>query len=307
VEKNYLAIEIGGTKLQIVIGDQSATIKERIRYDINKSKGAIGIQSQIEEGVKKLKAKYEPVALGVGFGGPINSNTGEIITSHQIQGWTGFNLKNWLKTIVNIPVFVENDANLAALGEAIHGAGKKFSKVFYVTLGSGVGGGFIDSGEVYHGAIPGEAEIGHIRLDKQGNTIELKCSGWAVDQKVIAYTKQNPESVLAKLAAHATAGQARFINAAIEKGDKGAENILIETADDIAFGFSHAVHLFHPEIIIVGGGLSAMGEILRKSIASSIPNYILKAFLPGPAIVLAGLGEDVVPIGALELAIRKSK
>src|SRR5437867_2964353 len=83
-----------------------------------------------------------------------------------------------------IQVTVDNDANIGALGEAVRGAGVGKNPVFYVTLGSGVGGGLVVDGSIYHGATPGEAEIGHVRLDRTGLRVEERCSGWAVDEKI---------------------------------------------------------------------------------------------------------------------------
>ena len=98
--------------------------------------------------------------------------TGKICCSHQIEGWSDFDLGGWLKKLTGALVFVDNDANVAALGEASHGAGRNANPVFYVTLGSGVGGGLVVDGRIYHGATPGEAEIGHVRLDRAGTILE---------------------------------------------------------------------------------------------------------------------------------------
>jgi glucokinase len=89
-----------------------------------------------------------------------------------------------MQELVHVPVQVDNDANTAALAEGVRGAGKHSNPVFYVTLGSGVGGGLAVNGAIFHGAIPGEAEIGHVRLDKSGTIVEKRCSGWAVDRRI---------------------------------------------------------------------------------------------------------------------------
>ena len=100
----------------------------------------------------------------------------------------------------------------------------------------------------------------------------------------------------------AEGGESRHLRAALEAGDPVARKILAEVADDLAFALSHAVHLFHPEIIVVGGGLSLVGEPLRAAMATALPPYLMEAFHPGPRVALAGLGEDSVPVGALALA-----
>lgn len=300
----YLAIEIGGTKLQVVVGDASGRIVQRQRLAVDRTHGGNGIRAQIEKTLAELIPALRPVAIGVGFGGPVDWRTGRIQCSHQIGGWTDFALGDWLQSISQIPVRIENDANTAALGEAIRGAGMGCNPVFYVTLGSGVGGGLVVEGTIYHGAIPGEAELGHVRLDRQGATVESRCSGWAVDQKIRTLCADHPGSALARWTGDSKGGEARHLAKALAAEDGLAQQILGETADDLAFGLSHVVHLFHPERIILGGGLSLAGEPLRVAVEQRLTGYIMKAFAPGPTIQLAALGEDAVPVGALLLAAR---
>lgn len=302
MEAFYLGIEIGGSKLPIVLGDQSARIVHRWRAVVDAAKGGAGIRAQISEIVAQARSMAVLRGVGAGFGGPVDWRTGRICCSHQVEGWADFELRDWLQSIAGAPVRVDNDANTAALGEALHGAGKGKNPVFYVTLGSGVGGGLAVDGRIYHGAAPGEVEIGHVRLDRAGATVESRCSGWAVDRKIRAFAKGSPGSVLARLAQGMNGGEALHLLPALQEGDAGARQILDETAQDLAFGLSHVVHLLHPEIIVIGGGLSLLGEPLRAAVASHLPGFIMDAFKPGPDVALAALGEDAVPTGALELA-----
>src|SRR6266487_5854589 len=122
-EQIFIGIEIGGTKLQLVCADASLVIDEHLSLEVNKENGARGIQQQIEEGIQKIKGDKKLSAVGVGFGGPVNYKTGRINVSHQIAGWEDFNLQQWLRDLTGVPVFIDNDANVAALGEAVHGAG----------------------------------------------------------------------------------------------------------------------------------------------------------------------------------------
>lgn len=303
----HIGIEIGGTKLQLVAGTELGAIIDRRRYSIDGFKGADGIREQIAAGLLELLKKHRAISIGVGFGGPVDYGTGRIARSHQIEGWSGFELEAWLKEKSNLPVKVENDANVAALGEAIAGAGKGSNPVFYVTLGSGVGGGLVVDGKIYHGAKPGESEIGHVRLDKSGTIVEQRCSGWAVDQKIRQAVPSEPDTLLAGLIGNETRGEARFLRTAFDQSDDLAISILNETADDLAFGLSHVTQLMHPEAIILGGGLSLIGEPLRAAVEKNIRLYLMEVFGAGPDVRLAGLGEDAVPSGALLLAaIRNS-
>jgi glucokinase len=297
-----LGIEIGGSKLQLVLGDAAGKIVERRKLAVDPAQGAAGIRRQIEGVLPELLQGRQVSSVGVGFGGPVDWQTGRICRSHHIEGWSDFDLGGWLRQLVGAPVAADNDANVAALGEALCGAGIGFSPVFYVTLGSGVGGGLVVDGKIYHGAKPGEAEIGHVRLDRDGTIVEARCSGWAVDGRIRELKAKEPGSLLAQLTVGETGGEAKHLAAAWQKGDAAAKRLLQETAEDLALGLSHVVHLFHPEIIILGGGLSGVGEPLRASVESALRHFVMEAFAPGPRIGLAALGEDAVPVGAVKLA-----
>jgi glucokinase len=184
----------------------------------------------------------------------------------------------------------------------LHGAGAGLSPVFYTNSGSGVGGGLVVEGRLYHGAPPGEAEFGHLRLDQMGTIVEDRCSGWAVDRKVRDVARARPDGVLGKLYAGQHGGEARHLAAALAQGDPDAAAILRSTAADHAFALSHVAHLFHPAVIVLGGGLALLGEPWRAAVAEALPCLVMEAFHPVPPVKLAALGEDVVPVGALALA-----
>lgn len=298
----FAGIEIGGTKLQLVTGDEKGAILERRKLTVEAGQGAPGIRRQIEAALPELLAGRKLDAIGVGFGGPVDWRTGRICRSHQIEGWSEFALAGWLRRLGKAPVFVDNDANVAALGEARQGSGVGANPVFYVTLGSGVGGGLVVDGNIYHGATPGEAEIGHIRLDRNGTTVESRCSGWAVDARIRELAKTEPASRLGRKLKGSSGGEAGFLAAALSEGDPLAQKLLAEIAQDLAFGLSHVAHLFHPAVIVLGGGLSKIGEPLRVGVQNALPSFVMEAFAPGPNIKSAALGEDSVPVGALELA-----
>jgi glucokinase len=219
-----------------------------------------------------------------------------------VDGWEDVDLRGWLSDLLGVPVAVENDSNLAALAEARNGAGTSFNPVFYTNSGSGVGGGLIVDGQIYHGAPPGEAEFGHLRLSPGGPIVEDRCSGWAMDRKIRERCTREPSSDLARRVGGTRGGEARHLAEALVGGDLAAREILEETAGDLAFALSHVVHLFHPAVVVLGGGLSLLGEPWREAVARALPEHLMSVFRPGPIVRLAALGEDVVPVGALTLA-----
>jgi glucokinase len=301
----FLAIEIGGTKLQLFVGTGDGEILRRWRHDVDATRGGAGIRAQIESALPEILRTHDIAAVGVGYGGPVDWRTGHICCSHQVEGWADFPLGDWLRERTGRRVVIDNDANCGALGEAVRGAGQGSNPVFYVTLGSGVGGGLAVDGEIFHGAKPGEAEIGHVRLDKSGTIIEQRCSGWAVDRAVRAAMQEDASSALARAAAGLERGQARALVPALQQNCPFAQRILSAMADDLAFGLSHVTHLVHPEVIVLGGGLSFVGEPLRGAVEAALAQYVMDAFAPGPRIRLTALREDAVPMGALLLAAAK--
>lgn len=299
---NRIGIEIGGTKIQVVLGDTDGRITARRRFMVERATGAVGIQAGILEAARDLLAGAQLSAIGVGYGGPVDWRTGRVNRSHHVGGWSGVELGRLLADEFHVSVAVDNDANVAALGEALRGAGRGMDPVFYATLGSGVGGGVVLRNEIYHGDAPGEVEIGHVRLDKTGRTVESACSGWAVDRRIRAELDAGAETLLRGLVGTQSGGEARHLSAALQAGDALALRILSEVADDLALGLSHVTHLFHPQVLVLGGGLSLLGEPLRAAVAAALPGYLMQAFHPGPQVRLSSLGEDVVPVGALLLA-----
>ncbi|MDP6305951.1 MAG: ROK family protein [Verrucomicrobiota bacterium] len=303
MESVFVGIEIGGTKIQVVTGDGKASIVGRQRFTADPAVGAEGIRGQIAGALANIVGRQKIAAIGVGFGGPFNREAGRACCSHQVAGWDDFPLRDWLsEQVAGAPVAIENDGNTAALGEAIAGAGQGQSPVFYVTLGSGIGGGLVIDGLIYHGALPTEAEIGHVRLNQAGDTLESRCSGWAVDRRLREYASANGDSPLAKRL-DSEGGEAQHLAKAMADGDAGAKAIFDETCGELALGLSHVVHLINPATIILGGGLSQIGEPLRLGVAPALGRAIMDVLKPGPSVRLAKLGEDAVPVGALILAL----
>ena len=296
-----IGIEIGGTKQQIVTGDNQGNVIDRFRFSMEPNANASDIQQRIEEELAKVIATHQPERIGVGFGGPVNIVTGKVATSHQIEGWSGFPLHDWLNTLTELPVVIENDSNTAALAESLRGAGRGFNPAFYMNMGSGVGGGLVIDGKIYHGKTPGEVEFGHLRLNLNGTTVEDQCSGWAVDKAIREAVTTNPDCPLGKTIGNETGGEAKYLADALAQGDAVAQSILSLVTRNLAFALSHVTHLMHPQVIILGGGLSMVGVPLRKGIEQKLPQFLMEIYGNGPEIKLAELSEDAVPVGALLL------
>ena len=293
-EMNYLGLEIGGTKLQIGRGDASGQLMWLERRAVDAAEGASGIQRQILEMVAACRASGQigpgSIRWGVGFGGPVDLADGSIRKSHQIEGWSGFPLGNWLKLETNAEkVIVRNDADTAALAESIAGAGRGFDTMVYVTVGSGIGGGLVLSGRIYRGSGRGAMEIGHLRVanpDKQGELIELEliASGWSIQRR--AGSSSVPEVLQA-----AKAGQPR------------AMEVLRSAAESLGTGLSHVVQLVTPQLIILGGGVNLLpDEWWGDWVRASLESKTMGVFAGMTQVVQAELGENVVVVGGVLLA-----
>lgn len=301
-EPLLMAIEIGGTKLQVAVGTHQGEIRNRWRFEVEKESGGLGIRERLSAVVPGIVGQYRVECVGVGFGGPVDVVEGRIRCSHQIAGWADFPIRDWVANLASVPCVVDNDANVAALGEALGGSGRGMNPVSYVTLGSGVGGGLVVDGRIYHGASPGESEIGHLRLDRSGTIVESRCSGWAVDRRIRSAVVGGASGWLADRCRGESRGEARYLKEGVDRGDGLAQEVLREVGEDLGFALSHVTHLAHPQVIVLGGGLSLVGEPLRAAVAEALPRFVMEAFHPAPEIRIAGLGEDSVPVGALFLA-----
>lgn len=304
-----IGIEIGGTKTQVGIGSAETGLlpKGILRKQVQREHGAEGIRHDIvsmvdELLVSKQLTRADICKVGIGFGGILDSVRGVTLKSYQIEGWTNFPLKEWAEQKWGRPVFIENDASTAGLGESIHGYGRGYSRVFYITIGSGVGGGWILNGKVDRGQGLGAAEIGHMWMpDPQAGALtelEQICSGWAIGRRA-RFAVSDGDSLMKEIAGSVDLIDAKVVYDAAERGDIIAGRILQETCQTLGAGISNVVALLHPERVIIGGGVSLMGPLFWDALQAEFRSRVLSSFAPGVELVPAKLREDVVVIGAL--------
>ena len=299
---NLLGIEIGGTKLQLVTGTSEGKILDRQQLAVDPTGGGEEVRAQIAATFERLRTRLDWCSVGVGFGGPVDWRTGQICCSHHLVGWNDFPLGDWLREKTGLPVAMDNATNVAAYAEATSGAGAGANPVFYTNSGSGVGGGCIVNGAVYHGVPPGEAELGLLRYDRDGTSVEERCSGWALDRMVGNAAQADPDTLLAAEARKTPTHQAAALGPALAGGCPAAAGIVAQAGDALAFALSHVVHLFHPQAIVLGGGVALLGEPWRAAVADALTKYVVEAYRPAPEVLLTALGELAVPRGALLLA-----
>jgi glucokinase len=323
----YLGIEIGGTKQQLGLGTGDGTLvpldnDERIvRRTVEQSDGAAGIRATIAAALPELwgRSGVAPSAvkgIGIGFGGPYDDATGRTIKSHHIDGWDDFPLAEWAKSLLNVPVAIGNDADVAGLGEALYGAGRGMSPLFYITVGTGIGGGLILDDEIVRAVGRGAAEIGHLKvldwsragtpmmveLEKVASGFaigtrakELAIEGEAAGSLLLEYVDGDMEKITGALVGRA----------ALRK-DLFARSVLKEATDAIAEAICQTIALICPRRIVIGGGVSLLGEeLFFDPIRTAVAERVFVPFRGLTDIVPSALGEEVVIHGAIGLAKRR--
>jgi glucokinase len=312
----FLGIEIGGTKLQLGIGPGDGALCALWRGGVQPSHGADGIRRQIAQAVPDLldQAKLTRDQLrgvGVGFGGPVDDRTTTVIKSHQIEGWDDFPLARWISELVELPAVLGNDAAVAGLAEAAFGAGKALSPVFYVTIGSGIGGGLIIDGRIHRGAGRGAAEIGHLRVPVQTDggvrhvPLEEVASGWAIQTWAREEMRRSAEAHALWRGVQGDDPELTTVHVAraAAQGHEAAWYILYRAWDHLAEALCHIIALVCPRRIVIGGGVSLMGEqLLFEPLRKLVAQRVFQPFADCYDIVPAALGEEVVVHGALALA-----
>jgi glucokinase len=309
VDSLSIGIEIGGTKTQAGIGTADGRILPGgiVRRPVVREHGASGILDDMASMVDEVLASQgvrlsEIDKIGIGFGGPVDAARGVTLTSFQIDGWTDFPLRRWAEEQWKKPVFIENDASTAGLAEFIVGNGRGCARLFYITVGSGVGGGWIVNGRIDNGQGLGAAEVGHMWVNdpESGLLTELEqvCSGWAMGRRA-RLAAEGTESLMKELANSLEEVDARVVYLAAEQGDKIAARVLNQTCQTLGAAISNVVALLHPERVILGGGVSLMGPLFWDALQIEFRSRVMPAFASRVELVQAKLREDVVVVGAL--------
>jgi glucokinase len=311
----FLGIEIGGTKLQLGLGKGHGVISALWRGTVEPNSGSEGIRQQIVSAVPELlaKANANPWLLrgaGIGFGGPTDDQTQTVIKSHQIKGWDDFPLAKWMSDLIGIPAVLCNDADVAGLAEALFGAGKGLSPIFYITVGTGVGGGLIIDGQIYRGVGRGAAEIGHLRVRRPSQTqnpgffpVEGIASGDGIATQAASIVKSGGS--IEAILRHSSTGRvtAKAVALAASEGDATANRLLGDARQALAEGICSVIALVCPRRIVIGGGVSLMGEkLFFRPLRQLVAERVFKPFAGLTEIVPAALGEEMVVHGALALA-----
>ncbi|WP_423189210.1 ROK family glucokinase [Alkalibacterium sp. f15] len=318
--KNIIGIDLGGTTIKFAIVTRAGIILDKwsIGTDIS-DEGSHITPSIIQSITQHMKGNNLQASdfLGIGMGSPgtVNKSKGTVIGAYNLNWKTEQPLQEMIEGATNIPLFIDNDANVAALGEKWIGAGNDEPNVVFITLGTGVGGGVIANGDLIHGAIGAAGEIGHITIDPHGykctcgknGCLETVASATGIvrvaKDKAAAFEQDTPlkQAILA-----GEIVDAKAIMDAAKEGDAYGIAITDEISDYLGLACGNIANILNPSTIVIGGGVSKAGEFLAERVRKQFAVYAFPTIRESTNIRIAELGNDAGVIGASSLVINES-
>lgn len=311
--KHALAgIDIGGTKIAIALSSLEGEIIAEHQFPNRSEAGPYAALERVSRSLTEMERETgaKILSIGVGSPAPLDVENGLVMSPSNLRGWVRFPVTKLLGESFGVPVMLDNDANAAALGEYIYGAGRGCKNIFYITVSTGIGGGIIVGGELMHGVSTGAGEIGHTIVQPDGvrcncgstGCLETICSGTHIVRRVTERLTRGDSSIINKLVSGGEEISAKMVIGAVQSGDRLAIEIWNETCRYLALGIANAITLLAPEIVIVGGGIASAGELLFEPLRKMVPQFV--SMIPAEKIKIApaALGTQSGLYGALVLA-----
>ena len=318
--KRVLAFDLGGTKFAFgVVAENGEVIGSDKIETLAKQGPEQAIQRvnlAAQSLLKKLNIKPEElIGIGIASPGPLDISKGCVDGSPNLPGWTDYSIEAGLSTFFNLPARIDNDANAAALGEYKFGAGKNKKNMVYITVSTGIGGGVIVDGRLMRGANGNAAELGHLTLNINGpacpcganGCFEMYASGTAIARRTREAIQTGTQSQILNLAGSIEDITTYHILEALQKNDALAQKIWNETTEYLGRGLAVVINTFNPELIVVGGGVTAAGDLLFKPVREKALRYAFPRLAAVCSIVPAGLGSNVGVVGAAACAFEDTE
>ena len=310
-----VAIDIGGTKIAAALVTQDGRTHALMNLPTEAKQGGEAVMERVQSLVDELiqisiapGACITPVAVGVGTTGQVALKRGVIsFATSALPGWVGMPVKDRLEQACGLPVFVENDANVMALGESAFGAGRGCRHMIGLTVGTGVGGGIIIDGRIYHGAHGIAGGIGHIHIDYQGQR-QCPCGrygcleAYASTQGIVAeYLRAAAPEGVENLGITPDQLGVKQIAALAYAGDADAWGAILRGAEYLGVGITTLINLFDPEMVVVGGGIANLGDPYFDRVRTVVKDSVLPSLAETP-ILPAQLGDQANLVGAACIA-----
>lgn len=276
-----LAIDIGGTKFSIAVFDGERMVR-RESHATHAAGGREWMTARLEQIVRSWRAELPLERCGIGFGGPVDYASQRVVLSTHVGGWSDFDLVNFVQNVSGVPAVMDNDANVGAVGEALFGAGRGYSPLFYMTLSTGIGGGIVDGGKVWRGADSYGGEIGHMTIRPDGPPCLCGARG-CFERLCCGLWLERDHSLPAKALMQDAAFVRRYVV-------------------DLALGIKAAIMLLNPARVVIGGGISKAGDRLFVPLREELGRQMTSWSKARINVVPADLSDDSVLWGAFALA-----
>jgi glucokinase len=311
-ELPVLAIDLGGTKIAAALIAPDNRVMDRTHSPTLVSEGLQPVIDRIFAMIDRLLSQCTTAAaqldgIAIAAAGAIDTDKGLITSSPNLPGWSNVPLRDMVRERYGVDSCLVNDANAAALAEHRLGAGRGTNNLIYLTVSTGIGGGIIVNGELYSGISGCAGELGHMTIDANGpecdcgnvGCLEVFASGKAVAGEAKRRIKQGGQSRLTDIVSGNLEGiTAEKVAMAAQGGDRLAMEVISRAAGYLGVGMVNLVNIFNPEMIVVGGGLSKMGELLLGPARQVVKQRVFPLCAGAVRIVTAELGDDAGVLGA---------
>lgn len=317
MKSHVVGIDIGGTKLATVLADKDGNILQKVRKPTESEKGpqhAVQLLLGMVDEVLNLSGlvREEISGIGVSCGGPLDTKTGIVYSPPNLPGWDALPLKDMIESEFHIPTVLENDANASALAETRFGGGRGYDYVLYMTMSTGIGGGIIANGKIYHGANDSAGEVGHQILlpdgplcgcGKQG-CLEALCSGPSIARRAQEAIADQSNTNILKLAGGQIDGvRSEHVLQAARNGDALAVALMEKTAYYMGWGIANLVNILNPQIVLLGTIAVAAGDLLLNPIRRTVAEMAMQRPSETVKIMPAELGDSIGDLAAISLVI----
>ncbi|MDW8240453.1 MAG: ROK family protein [Acidobacteriota bacterium] len=319
-EPLILGVDVGGTKIATGVVAATNTIVTKTLSPTPPDDDLNVVMQQIYESIERTLSQgsitLDQIAgIGVVAPGPLDPQHGVIFHAPNIPAFKNVPLLELVQARFGKPTLVDNDANAAGLAEALFGAGVGYDHVLYVTVSTGIGTGLIHRQRIYHGKNGSAGEGGHVTIDHQGRLcgcgrrgcIEAYASGTALTKRAVERitTSATPSKILDLVDGDVSRINPIVIAQATQQGDALAGQLIEETGLYLSIWLGGMLNLLDPDVVIIGGGVSAIGDLLFDTIRAHLPSYTLNPFVANTPIVGAHFKEDVGILGAAALHLRQ--
>ncbi len=305
------AIDLGGTSVRAAVVDVNGGITGFVTGATEASQGPDAVIDRIIAVLQDALARAsvhvsELVAVGIGAPGPLDWDTGVIHEAPNLPGWKEVPLATRVADAVGLPAFLENDANAAALAERQYGVGRGAMNMLYITVSTGVGGGLILDGELWHGAYGSAGEFGHMTVDFEGPLCDCGNRGCieaiAAGPDIAAWVGQQIAAGRASALRGQTDLSGRDVVEAARQGDELSISALDRAGRAVGFGVINVAHLVNLDVVVVGGGIANAGDLLFAPLRATVRKHLLESTAPNLRLEPWSLGEDVGLLGAAAAA-----